>query len=69
MFQDHSRFRNTPPTPPPMNYVVMFLGEPVFTSRNWLEIHSWTLSHGFAVNAWGCLFTLCPGVTIGHPYA
>jgi hypothetical protein len=47
-----------------MKYVLMFLGEPVYSSTNWLDVHQVALANGYAVNARGCLFTLMPGVTV-----
>jgi hypothetical protein len=67
MIHNHSTFRKSSGMPPPMNYVIMFLGQPVFADPNWLNVHRFALEQGYAVNALGCIFTKMPGVTIKHP--
>jgi hypothetical protein len=47
-----------------MTYVLNWLGQPIFTSKNPIEVHQVALANGLAINAWGCLFTLIPGATI-----
>lgn len=47
-----------------MTYVLCFHDQPIFMSQNWLELSNYALNGGWAVNARGCLFTLCTGVTI-----
>jgi hypothetical protein len=47
-----------------MTYILCMLDEPIASSTNWLEIYHLALRRGFAINAWGCLFTLLPGVTV-----
>jgi hypothetical protein len=66
MLHNHSHFAAAGGMPPHMKYILMFLGEPVYSSTNWLDVHQVALANGYAVNAMGCLFTLMPGVTINH---
>lgn len=69
MLHDHFQFRRIFSTPPSMDYVLKFYDQPIFITRNWMELHQYALNQGFALNVLGCIFTLLPGVTIQHPVA
>lgn len=66
MHHNHSHFAGASGMPPTMNYTLKFLDEPIFSTNNWLELHAYALARGYAINAWGCLFTLMPNVTVGR---
>jgi hypothetical protein len=66
MLHTHSHFHTPPSMPTDMTYVLCYLGEPVYSSKQWIDVYETALKSGLARNIFGCIFTLNPGATIQH---
>jgi hypothetical protein len=66
MLHNHSHFANYDRMPPRMTYVLKWMGEPVYATKQWIDMHRVALQSEMAFLVHGCIFTLVPGATIEH---